>query len=240
MSRYPYRQSPHPLAGSNSERQSVGDPGHCEDCCSVGHVVAHPDLGCGDVGCDVSHEADLPQTLESLLAVAGELLRTYTAPPIDPVEYEALKRELATSRGMNTELRQDIEVLRQEIWTLRRRNLRQFEMLRQISHIMVPIEDEMPTAAQPDAALAEALQDDAQNDAVAQHANLQCDLKSLARNVVLDALNEYPWSGGDHSNHTRADITTVAADALIEYGEGDIRFAEQLSKLHELKSKLND
>lgn len=52
---FPYRQHPHDLSGSNVERQQVGDPGHCEDCCSVGHVVAHPDLGCGDVGCYRTH-----------------------------------------------------------------------------------------------------------------------------------------------------------------------------------------
>jgi len=46
---------PHRLSGSDPERQSVGDPGHCEACCAVGHVVAHPDLGCGDVGCVISH-----------------------------------------------------------------------------------------------------------------------------------------------------------------------------------------
>jgi hypothetical protein len=58
---FPYSQHPHEYAGSNSERQSVGDPGHCEACCSVGHVVAHPDLGCGDVGCDSDHVGeDLP------------------------------------------------------------------------------------------------------------------------------------------------------------------------------------
>lgn len=52
---FPYRQHPHELCGSNTERQEVGDPGHCEDCCSVGHVVAHPELGCGDVGCYRAH-----------------------------------------------------------------------------------------------------------------------------------------------------------------------------------------
>lgn len=46
--------------GSNPERQSVGDPGHCERCAEVGHVIAHPDLGCGDVGCTYCHEDDLP------------------------------------------------------------------------------------------------------------------------------------------------------------------------------------
>lgn len=40
----------HPWAGSNTERESVGDPGHCENCALVGHVQAHPDLGCGGVG----------------------------------------------------------------------------------------------------------------------------------------------------------------------------------------------
>lgn len=58
---FPYRQAPHQYCGSNSDRQSVGDPGHCEDCCSVGHIIAHPDLGCGDVGCYHVH-ADKPIT----------------------------------------------------------------------------------------------------------------------------------------------------------------------------------
>jgi hypothetical protein len=52
---FPYRQQGHSYGGSNSDRQSVGDPGHCEDCASVGHVIAHPDLGCGDVGCYRHH-----------------------------------------------------------------------------------------------------------------------------------------------------------------------------------------
>lgn len=42
-------------AGSNSERQSVGLPGHCVKCAELGHVDAHPDLGCGDVGCHSTH-----------------------------------------------------------------------------------------------------------------------------------------------------------------------------------------
>jgi len=45
----------HDRAGSDSERQSVGLPGHCEDCAEHGHVKAHPDLGCGDVGCTAAH-----------------------------------------------------------------------------------------------------------------------------------------------------------------------------------------
>lgn len=43
------------FTGSNSERQSVGLPGHCDDCAEVGHVAAHPDLGCTDVGCHSAH-----------------------------------------------------------------------------------------------------------------------------------------------------------------------------------------
>lgn len=42
-------------SGSNPERESVGDPGHCEVCAQYGHVAAHPDHGCGDVGCHSSH-----------------------------------------------------------------------------------------------------------------------------------------------------------------------------------------
>lgn len=61
--KYPYRQipateGPAKYIGSNSARQSVGDPGHCEACVSVGHVAAHPDLGCGDVGCYRHHGED--------------------------------------------------------------------------------------------------------------------------------------------------------------------------------------
>lgn len=52
---FPYSQHPHEYCGTDAERQSIGDPGHCEDCCSVGHIVAHPDLGCGDVGCVRDH-----------------------------------------------------------------------------------------------------------------------------------------------------------------------------------------
>ena len=54
MSVRPYPPT-HRYCGSNPERQSVGDPGHCEDCAQHGHVLAHPDLGCGDVGCNALH-----------------------------------------------------------------------------------------------------------------------------------------------------------------------------------------
>jgi hypothetical protein len=71
---FPYSQHPHEYAGRNSERQSVGDPGHCEACCSVGHVVAHPDLGCGDVGCDSAHP--------------GEDVEPYTGPADDDPRFD--------------------------------------------------------------------------------------------------------------------------------------------------------
>lgn len=43
-------------AGSNSDRQRVGRPGHCSVCAIVGHVAAHPELGCCDVRCTSTHD----------------------------------------------------------------------------------------------------------------------------------------------------------------------------------------
>jgi hypothetical protein len=56
--------------GQNTERQSVGLPGHCDRCAEVGHVAAHPDLGCADVGCTQSHgssrvQPDTPRTVDA-------------------------------------------------------------------------------------------------------------------------------------------------------------------------------
>ncbi len=48
----------HRYSGRDSERASVGDPGHCEYCAVLGHVEAHPDFGCGDVGCGLAHGDD--------------------------------------------------------------------------------------------------------------------------------------------------------------------------------------
>jgi hypothetical protein len=51
----------HGLAGSNVERQSIGLPGHCERCAELGHVKAHKNYGCGDVGCMHVHGPDDPR-----------------------------------------------------------------------------------------------------------------------------------------------------------------------------------
>lgn len=42
-------------AGKNTERAMVGLPGHCEKCAQYGHIAAHPEYGCGDVGCSGNH-----------------------------------------------------------------------------------------------------------------------------------------------------------------------------------------
>lgn len=44
--------------GTNQDRQSEGLPGHCDACEQYGHIAAHPELGCSDVGCSESHETD--------------------------------------------------------------------------------------------------------------------------------------------------------------------------------------
>lgn len=65
----------HRFAGSNKARQEVGDPGHCEDCVLFGHLVAHPDLGCGDVGCDATHgtvDAATPGPWQAYFTVHGD------------------------------------------------------------------------------------------------------------------------------------------------------------------------
>jgi hypothetical protein len=51
----------HVHAGTNSDRQSVGLPGHCERCAQYGHVAAHKKRGCGDVGCNDAHGPNDPR-----------------------------------------------------------------------------------------------------------------------------------------------------------------------------------
>lgn len=88
------------FAGSNSERQSVGDPGHCERCAEVGHVKAHPELGCGDVGCYANHdEPSDPVTSADLVSeMRGRADKGVAASPVtlaywaDVFESEANER----------------------------------------------------------------------------------------------------------------------------------------------------
>lgn len=54
----PFWPPTHSFSGTNTERAYVGDPGHCDHCAVLGHVEAHPDLGCGDVGCSRAHGED--------------------------------------------------------------------------------------------------------------------------------------------------------------------------------------
>lgn len=56
----PYMGPTARFAGSNPERQSIGLPGHCVACAEHGHVAAHPELGCGDVGCTPFHDEAAP------------------------------------------------------------------------------------------------------------------------------------------------------------------------------------
>lgn len=74
-----------PFAGSSAERQSVGLPGHCVKCAEHGHVAAHPDLGCGDVGCTARHDEStrnhaLPGPLFEMTVDQDGNLHTYSRP----------------------------------------------------------------------------------------------------------------------------------------------------------------
>lgn len=70
------------FTGSNPERQSVGLPGHCDACADRGHVDAHPDLGCSDVGCSSMHPEPVEATpAESPVAPMVALISHDGAPP---------------------------------------------------------------------------------------------------------------------------------------------------------------
>lgn len=88
-------------AGSNSERQSVGLPGHCVDCAEHGHVKAHPDLGCGDVGCNAFHSETPPEpeaAPQSAPPQAAEPDLTSVLLEHARAEVTRLSRALATQR----------------------------------------------------------------------------------------------------------------------------------------------
>lgn len=67
----------HLYAGSDKERASVGLPGHCDRCATYGHVVAHPDLGCADVGCEGAYppDDDVTRDLNKAVALCRSALR---------------------------------------------------------------------------------------------------------------------------------------------------------------------
>lgn len=76
----------HPYCGSDGDRAYRGDPGHCWVCAVVGHVVAHPERGCGDVKCESDHaddDGDMPQQAVTVppSAAGGPLLTDMLPPP---------------------------------------------------------------------------------------------------------------------------------------------------------------
>ncbi|MEW9530659.1 hypothetical protein [Microbispora sp. NPDC049125] len=48
----------HRYCGSDKARAERGNPGHCEPCARYGHIAAHPELGCADVGCESIHNSE--------------------------------------------------------------------------------------------------------------------------------------------------------------------------------------
>ena len=58
----PQRPPGAPFAGRNPERANEG---HCTYCAVLGHVTAHPDLGCGDVGCTAPHDVKTNKLIAS-------------------------------------------------------------------------------------------------------------------------------------------------------------------------------
>ena len=65
-----------PMIGLFAGRSPDGNGPHCARCAEVGHVVAHPDLGCGDVGCVQGHEP----LITRVPADDGKCLCTATTP----------------------------------------------------------------------------------------------------------------------------------------------------------------
>lgn len=70
--------------GTNSKRQSVGLPGHCDRCAEVGHEVAHPNFGCSDVGCSSAHPEPATDTTPVRAIATVALLWNATHPHARP------------------------------------------------------------------------------------------------------------------------------------------------------------
>lgn len=86
-SRRPVAMPPptHRYAGSDKARQEVGLPGHCEDCAQFGHLAAHPNLGCGDVGCTSPHSPGDPADVQQKAVV---VIQPRTLPSkVEPYPY---------------------------------------------------------------------------------------------------------------------------------------------------------
>lgn len=83
-------------AGTDKDRQERGLPGHCDDCVDLGHVIAHPDMGCGDVGCGRYHlekeetpvEDERPGEIKMTRRMGG--IKILEAPKIALVSLELL------------------------------------------------------------------------------------------------------------------------------------------------------
>jgi hypothetical protein len=71
--------------GANSDRQAVGRPGHCSVCAIIGHVAAHPELGCCDVRCTSIHDTKRKRRPMIIRQGSGEPVRQ-SAPVRSPGE----------------------------------------------------------------------------------------------------------------------------------------------------------
>jgi hypothetical protein len=115
----------HRFAGVNSERQGVGLPGHCERCAELGHVRAHKNLGCGDVGCEAAH-GDAEEATASALPATQ---------PAD-ARWDALKAFLDSEVA---DLRAEMET---ETVLMRRNLQRQAKVLTQVREHMDEMEND--------------------------------------------------------------------------------------------------
>ncbi len=104
------------FVGSSSARQSIGLPGHCDPCAESGHVRAHPNLGCGDVGCTSTHpvepyrgdrRAQHPIDGPELVTAAGIVVNDLGEPVGG---HPALRRDAPLLRALN-EVQTDRESL---------------------------------------------------------------------------------------------------------------------------------
>jgi hypothetical protein len=96
-------------AGGDSERQGVGLPGHCWVCAVLGHIQAHPTLGCSDVGCYRSHDAqaDLPPSRP----IGERIRRALVDGGWNPRHFEVVGQKVRLSLELIDETREYINLL---------------------------------------------------------------------------------------------------------------------------------